>query len=70
MEKERGMKKERELITSSLFIVIPSTERINDKVIADTLEEEIDVTAGASLISHATISKKAHKFDSILCQNQ
>lgn len=63
---------EKELITSSLFlsIVIPPTERINDKVIADALEEEIDVTAGASLISHATINKKARKFDSVLCENQ
>jgi len=49
-----GIKK---LITPSL--IIPSTElRINDKVIAGVLDEEIGFTAGASLISHGIINEK------------
>jgi hypothetical protein len=53
---EKGGIKKKLIIPS---LIIPSAElRINDKVIAGALNEEIDFTVGASLISHGIINEK------------
>lgn len=57
MEKERGMKKRAHCPSLSFSLIIPSTDGINDKVIADAFKEEIDVTAEASLTNYAAITR-------------